>query len=151
VFNLFSKGKIPKRWQSDSLRALIDVTDRAEILAPSPDDPRVRVTAPENADWTPRHHRFAGNVLVIADIQFAGKDPNTAEVYKAYVESLETIADWRLPVSQLACAITLCLWSTCSTARPSPGTPRMAAPPRSSPWLPMGMSPWLPGDDEDSA
>jgi hypothetical protein len=75
---------------------------RPEVIEEVSDDPRIRVPAPEDADWSPRHHRFAGNLLVVADIQFAGRDPNTAAVYKDYVDCLEAIAAWRLPVSQFA-------------------------------------------------
>jgi hypothetical protein len=102
VLGIFSKGKLPKRWRTDSLRALVEATGRPEILEEAADEPRVTVSAPEDADWTPHHHRFAGNILVVADIQFAGKDPHTAEIYRAYVDGLEAIADWRLPVSQFA-------------------------------------------------
>ena len=102
MFNLFSKGRIPKRWRVDTLRALVETTARREIIEEVTGDPRIHVRAPEDAAWTPRHHRFAGNILVVADIQFAGPGPNTASVYKDYVDCLEAIAAWRLPVSQFA-------------------------------------------------
>ncbi|MEO5375686.1 MAG: hypothetical protein H7840_15695 [Alphaproteobacteria bacterium] len=103
MFGFAKKARVPKRWVETARTGAYARAVELGVAREKKDWPYhllIMDEARQNVVWHAPSYQLSGNVLVTLELDVRDESPETAAIYKAFMEALQRLGRWSLPLSR---------------------------------------------------